>query len=433
MKICASLSKKEDLLQTDVKLVEIRSDLFKEMPDVGDKDVIITLRDNNFKIPEDFKGILDIGAEKRPQLNNKIIASHHDFNKTPSKEIICNTLKQMDSDVCKGAYTINSFEDLNTIYEVSREINKPHILLGMGDLGKITRIRQELLGNEFTFGYVGEPTAPGQFSVKELEALEDDCMITGLVGNPISASMSPIMHNEAFKKLRISGIYLPFSAVDTVGLDSSIRNYKIRGVNVTVPYKTDAIKYCDELDFEAEKIGAINTIVNNDGALKGYNTDAVGIRTALNNSGFDIKGCRAVILGSGGAARACCHVLHESGCGITVVGRNAKTLSNLSEEFGCKIKDGNSISLGLQDLIVNCTPCGMYGDNAYPIPLKGINREHTIFDMVYGKQTPLIQVAKDVGANTISGADMLAAQGAESFRLWTGKSGMYDCMRGMLP
>ena len=128
----------------------------------------------------------------------------------------------MDCDIAKAAFTVGSPRDLVSILDAATSLKRRHVILGMGALGTVSRIRASLLGNEFTFGYVGEPTAPGQLSAERMEELGDDCTILGILGNPVSKSRSPAMHEAAMKAAGIDGIYLPFETDDLEQIDEVI-------------------------------------------------------------------------------------------------------------------------------------------------------------------------------------------------------------------
>ncbi len=432
MRICASLSGTGDLdLLDNADMVEIRLDLMDRIPRIDGKDMLVTFRGpvDLDVLPEGYSGMIDIGEEDRPETGLKIVASHHDYESTPQAERIRGILSGMDSDISKAAFTVNDFGDLISILDAARSFGKRHVVLGMGPLGTVTRIRQGILNNEFTFGYVGEPTAPGQLSVDEMSVLGDDCMILGILGNPLGKSKSPAMQNAALESAGINGIYLPFESPDLEQVEEAIRGYDIRGVNVTIPYKQDVMDHLDAIDRDASAIGAVNTVVNENGRLVGYNTDVVGIDTALREAGFEAEDKRVLVMGSGGAAKACVHYMSKHNCDITVTGRNRDTGSELAKEFGATYRHGNSVSVMMYDLIVNCTPVGMYSDGPYPVNISSIAHEQTIFDMVYGKPTPIVETGLSKGCRIAYGADMLAGQGAASFKLWTGVDGMFDVMR----
>ena len=434
MRVCASLSTAADLERCRTKMVEIRLDLLGAVPDAPDRDLLVTFRgDIDLGIlPKDFHGMIDIGEEPRPETTAEVVASHHDFDGTPTSEHIRRILGSMDCDIAKGAFTTRSFRDLVSISDAACSLKKRHVVLGMGPLGTVTRIRAALLRNEFSFGYVGEPTAPGQLSADRMEELGDDCTITGIVGNPLSKSRSPDMHNAAMRAAGINGIYLPFETDDLDMVEEAMRSYDIRGLNVTIPHKQAIMDHLDCVDKDASAIGAVNTVTNSGGRLIGTNTDIIGIRTALDTAGFEPEDRRVLIMGSGGAARACARFMNNSDCDITVTGRNAETGRELASEFGASYRDPRSVSTMMYDLIVNCTPVGMYSDGPYPIAISAIQKEQTVFDMVYGKETPLIRMARCRGCRVALGEDMLAGQGAASFETWTGFGDAFSVMRGLL-
>lgn len=431
MKVCASLSSASDIDRTgDADMVEIRLDLMEHVPDIRGRETIVTFRGpvDLGVLPEGFGGMIDIGTEKRPDTGLEIIASYHDHDSTPGDKEILSILGNMDSDVSKAAFSVWNFKDLVSILNAARSFGKRHVILGMGSMGTVTRIRQDILGNEFTFGYVGEPTAPGQIRADTMSGLGDGCMVLGIIGRPLDKSRSPQMHNAALRSFGIKGIYLPFEAPDLDHAAEAIRGYDIRGVSVTIPYKQEMMDIMDTVDKDAAEIGAVNTVVNDGGRLKGYNTDVTGIGVALERSGTDIRGARALIMGSGGAARACAHHLTKNGCDITVTGRNRDAGSELAKSYGAEYRLPDSVPVAMYDLVVNCTPVGMYSEGPYPVNISAIDRGQTVFDMVYG-ETRFTETAKKKGCRVAYGEDMLAGQGAAAFELWTGRKDAFEVMR----
>lgn len=434
MRVCASLSSASDLQSCDTRMVEIRLDLLGSVPDAEGRDLLVTYRGpiDLSILPEGFSGMIDIGEEPRPRTDATVVASHHDFDRTPDAESIVKILGGMDCDIAKGAFAVQSLRDLASIRKAAETVGRKHVILGMGPLGTVTRIRASILGNELSFGYVGKPTAPGQLSAERMEELGDECLIMGVIGNPLGKSRSPAMHNVALRKFGINGIYLPFETEDLDGIEDVILGYDVRGMNVTIPHKQSIMEHLDRIDDDASSIGAVNTITNDKGKLIGYNTDVLGIDASLSKAGFVANDKRVLIMGSGGAARACAHYMQNHGCDVTITGRNERTGRDLASEFGAEYRDPTSVSTMMYDLIVNCTPVGMYSDGPYPIGLDSLRNGQTVFDMVYGKSTPLIERAKALGCPVAYGEDMLAGQGAASFKMWTGAGDAFDVMRGVL-
>ena len=426
MRVCATYrSSKDDDGRKGCR--EYRLDAFDTLPETDDETVITLCGKDISLIPNDFTGLVDVGDNDIPCGFKKIV-SHHDFEGTPSSEEIVSILNSNGAEVTKGAFSVNSFTDLVSILDASKTLNRRHVLLGMGETGTVTRLRQRILGNEFTFGYVGEPTAPGQLSADDMEALGDDCSIVGITGNPLNHTRSPAMQNAAIMTAGLNAIYLKFPSADVDGLREAMIGYDIRGMNVTIPHKSSVIEQMDSLSKAAESIGAVNTIINENGKLIGDNTDSKGVIFAFRDNVPDV-GSKALIMGSGGAARAATHAMLEMGCEVTISGRNKETVSAIAKEFSVTgVSKANAMD---HDIIINCTPIGMESAGTYPAELS-LKKDHIVFDAVYNRITPLVEQAQRTGCTILKGLDMLIGQGAESFKLWFGTDASTDAMRKVL-
>lgn len=439
MRICASLGSVEDIDSNDIAsadIIEIRTDVFGDVPSnilkkgqtglISFKgDVIASM------IPEGW--MADVGDADRAAVSGSgasvVISSHHNFDRTPCAETIIDILGRTDGDIVKGAFAANSLSDAVALLDASRRICRKHVIIGMGELGKITRIRQERMGNEFTFAYVGKATAPGQLSVHEMRQMDDDLLITGIIGSGIGYTRSPAMHDAAFMHSGVRGKYLTFDTPSVDRADEFILGFDIRGVNVTKPYKTDIINYLDACDKISDATGAVNTVVNDNGKLKGYNTDVHGIEMALKMNGIDVRGKRALILGSGGAARSCAYFLSENGCTAAVTGRNVAAAKKIASDLSVTARERTSVAVKGYDIIVNCIPLNTENDaSEYPIRIDQIDVRQTIFDMVYGR-THLNDIAERRGCSIVRGEDMLAHQGVRSFELFTSGRVPFSVMR----
>ena len=269
--------------------------------------------------------------------------------------------------------------------------------------------------------------------------------ICGVIGDPIEHTVSPMMHDAAFKKLGLDYIYIPFR-VRKEELDKAvagIRALNIRGLNVTIPHKVAILPMLNGLDPLAEKIGAVNTIVNNNGDLKGYNTDATGFLQALQERGVEPGGKTVVVLGAGGASRAISYILAERDAHLTILNRQlelawaeelARRLSHdFKKEVGVLELNSENLTTALAgaDILVNATSVGMSPDSEEsPVPARLLKPDLTVFDIVYNPiRTRLLKEAGAAGARTIRGVDMLAWQGALSFEKWTGQPAPLDLMR----
>ena len=269
--------------------------------------------------------------------------------------------------------------------------------------------------------------------------------LCGLIGDPIEHTMSPVMHNAAFKHLGIDYQYLPFR-VRKEELGKAImgmRALNIRGLNVTIPHKVAVIPFLDELDTLAERTGAVNTIVNNDGVLKGYNTDAGGFIRALLDGGADPAEKKVVVLGAGGASRAISFSLAEKGAHLVILNRReeldwalelAKRISQVfKKDVKALVLDAENLSsvLNTADILVNATSVGMSPNiSETPVPAGLLKPGLVVFDVVYNPiKTRLRQDAEEVGVLTIGGLDMLVWQGALAFELWTGLQAHFGLMK----
>ncbi len=268
-----------------------------------------------------------------------------------------------------------------------------------------------------------------------------DKTICGIIGNPLGHTLSPIMHNSAFKELGVNYVYLTFEIhEEELGKTLNILKEKsFRGLSVTHPFKIKVMNYLDDIDEEAKEIGAVNTIVNDVGNLKGYNTDSFGALEALIRNGVNIEksGKKFLILGAGGAARALTVPLVKMGNEVIIINRTYQRggeLAQMLKKFGkaeaLKMDEiGNVIDD--VDVLINCTPIGMKGGpEGSSLPTQLIRKDIIVFDMVYSpKDTSLLKAAKEVGAKVIYGYDMFIYQGAKAFELWTGKSAPKEVMR----
>lgn len=269
----------------------------------------------------------------------------------------------------------------------------------------------------------------------------------GVIGKPVGHSLSPAIHNAAFRTLGLNFVYLAWQ-VDAIG--DAVKGLRalgnFRGASVTIPHKVAAMQFLDQVEPTAKRIGAINTIVAEKGELIGYNTDATGALRALRESGVDLKGRRIVVLGSGGAARAIAFALAaESGAGkLTLLGiedsertmlaQDIRSAAALTVEDSCL--DESTLSRILPDshVLIHCTPVGMSPKTeATCVPASLLHPGLAVMDIVYNpRETQLLKDAKRVGCKTIPGLDMFLNQAVTQFELWTGQPAPVAVMRTVL-
>jgi shikimate dehydrogenase len=266
--------------------------------------------------------------------------------------------------------------------------------------------------------------------------------LTGLIGNPVFHSISPIIHNHAFSKLNLDYSYIPLGVKPEKleVLVEVIRALNFAGANVTIPFKQDIIKYCDEISPLSKITGAVNTLYFKGDKLCGTTTDADGFLQALKSDGFSIENKKVVILGNGGTARTLAMVLAYKSIAneITIIGRNLDKVRKLTDEIKMKTdvpvksetfsSDSCTKTTLSADIIVNCTSVGMHPNSGIsPLDASKINSKTYVFDAIYNPaQTELLKIAEAKGCKIQNGLKMLLFQGLESFKYWTGKTASED-------
>ena len=269
----------------------------------------------------------------------------------------------------------------------------------------------------------------------------------GIIGNPVEHSLSPAIHNAAFQKLGLNFVYLAWR-VEAIG--DAIKGLRalgnFRGASVTIPHKVAAVPFLDELESTARHIGAINTIVSDDGRLTGYNTDATGALRALREGGAGLKGQRVVMLGSGGAARAIAFALAAEGAieRLELLGIDDHERTTLANDLRSKTAmtvydmhlDEDSLKkvLSQAQVLVHCTPIGMSPNTQDScVSSSLLHAGLTVMDIVYNpRETRLLKDARAAGCRTIPGLEMFLHQAVKQFELWTNRPPPIDVMRAVL-
>ena len=263
--------------------------------------------------------------------------------------------------------------------------------------------------------------------------IDQHTALYGVIGNPVRHSLSPILHNAAFSATSLNAVYLAFETGDIEECIKGIRALGIKGASITIPFKTTVMPFLDEIDPLAKRIGAVNTIVNDSGRLKGYNTDALGALKALEEN-VKLAGMTCLIIGAGGAARAIGFMLKEQDVAVSIVNRSRKRGEALAASLGCPFVPLDEISGTKGGLLVQTTSVGMYPDiDQCPVPENILENGMVVMDIVYlPAETRLLNLARDRGCVIISGVDMFINQGAEQFRLWTDLDPPFASMRHAL-
>jgi 3-dehydroquinate dehydratase / shikimate dehydrogenase len=364
--------------------------------------------------------------------STQIIVSYHNFKCVPDDiEEVYGQIKETDCDIIKIACMANDISDNLLIFKIAKKANaagKNIIALCMGEKGEISRILYMYNGCFLTYGILdkGKETAPGQLTLDILKTIyradkiKPDWKIYGLVGNPVSKSKGIIIHNIGFAKNKINSVYVNFLVEDLGDFLKKFR-YFTSGLSVTMPFKEDVIKYLDKIDGTAKKIGGVNTIVKQDDALVGYNTDFSAAVESIEEM-TAIEGKNVLLLGAGGVARAIGFGVKMNGGNLMITNRTISTGTKLASELGCEFKKLEEIDFGKIDILINATSVGMSPDIA-KIPIKAkFHKGMIVFDSVYNpEETKLLKLAKKAGCNTISGIKMFVNQAEKQFEIWTGE------------
>lgn len=272
--------------------------------------------------------------------------------------------------------------------------------------------------------------------------------IAGVWGWPVRHSLSPVMHNAAFEHLGMDWCYVPYAVAPEMLADAvrGIRAMGIAGINATIPHKERLAELLDDVDPEARAVGAVNTIHNDGGVLRGYSTDGEGFLGAVRMEGFEPAGKRAVILGAGGSARCVAVALARAGAAEIVVANRtlprAEEVASLANAQGRRLAEPLGLDaaplaerLRAADILVNTTPVGMHPhpEDPLPLPVEAMHRGLLVYDLIYNPPvTRLMAAAQSRGARAANGLRMLVLQGAASFRIWTGVEPPVAVMEGAL-
>jgi shikimate dehydrogenase len=255
-----------------------------------------------------------------------------------------------------------------------------------------------------------------------------------LFGNPVAHSLSPLMHNAAFQEMGIDASYSACLVEDLAEAIKTIKKLPLRGVSVTIPFKTAAMPYLDEVEASAQEIGAVNTILHDDtGRLKGYNTDWIGVVRDLEES-LEIQRKTFAILGAGGTARAAVFGIRQRGGNPLIINRTPERGDKLARDFGVPFYPLAQIKGISADCLINTTPVGMSPDRERsPLAQEDIGRFPWVMDCIYNPlKTQLLKDAEEAGNTAINGLGMFIHQGAEQIRIWTGKEPPIELMRAVV-
>jgi shikimate dehydrogenase/3-dehydroquinate dehydratase type I len=450
IKIIVTCRKKEEAarvgsaahIKSTVKNTEEKMALLREAIELGADFVDIELAEGS----EAIRKLKSLCAKNGGK--TKIIVSYHNLKKTPPltklKEVFhqCAPYKPAIVKIVTMAKNVEDNLTILSLIPYARKHSPEIISLCMGDKGRISRAVAPAMGSYLSFATLTREgrSAPGQFTVRDMKQINDLLKSKRtaplfpvlssrnslpqnyiLLGNPVKQSLSPLMHNAALKEMGIEENYSAF-CVDNLGEAlQGMRGMNIRGASVTIPFKVAVMEYLDDIDGDALKIGAVNTIINENGRLTGYNTDWLGLILTLKEA-MKVKGKTFVIIGSGGTARAAAYGIMKEGGFPVIANRTPEKGKILSGKLNCPFYSLAEIGRIKADCLINTTPVGMYPNDKSPIKALVMGGYKYVVDVIYNPlKTKLLADAEKQGCHIFSGADMFVNQGAEQIRLWTGK------------
>jgi 3-dehydroquinate dehydratase/shikimate dehydrogenase len=410
----------------------------------------------------------------KPDLD-RLIVSYHNFEETPPDlPSIYDRVCALPAAVHKTVTRANSISDTLAIFKLldrASEEKRKLIALAMGEAGPITRILGPSRGSFLTYGSLrpGAESAAGQLTCRELNEIyglhriTKATRITGIIGHPVSHSASPAMHNAAFQALGLDYVYLPFeverveefltrfvlrtqkgTGVQSTGslrensfrrlasdISDSDFDLPLRGFSVTIPHKTAVIPFLDEIDPTSHAVGAANTVVIDNGLVRGYNDDVQGAVGPLARV-CDLASEHCAVIGAGGSARAVIYGLKQRGARVSVFARDPFRAREVGEAFAVAVLPLEDLASSDAGVVINTTPVGMHGPGARssPVPREVLRGRRIVYDLVYNPiETQFLGDAKQEGCQVISGLETLVAQAASQFARWTGKQAPVDLMR----
>lgn len=394
---------------------------------------------------------LDI-AKQIPRFGKtKRIVSYHNFKEFPANlEDIVSELNACGPDIVKFAVLVKSVAEASRVMELAAKSKTPAIGIAMGPLGTFTRILGRKYGAPFTYaGFNPERTfAPGMLGYHELKRdyryddITPSSEVYAVVGDPIGHSLSPAIHNAAFRHLKMDRVYIPLQipAGQLRPSFDALKWVNIKGLSVTIPHKEAVIPLLKAADGAVERIGACNTVViQPDGAWNGYNTDYHAAMEALEdalggrgeNDVSPLTDKQVIVLGAGGVSRTIASGLSRRGAAVTIANRDEERAARVAADVGCRYISWTQRAGTPCDIVINGTPVGMYPNmDDTPLPPAAFRAGMLVFDTVYHPEnTMLLKMARERDCKTLSGVEMFVRQAALQFKLFTGTDAPLDVMR----
>ena len=361
-------------------------------------------------------------------LPSRILLSVHDFDRMPDLRSNLDLAATHRVDCIKIAANARTIADSARLLEfAARERNM--VAVPMGEVGLPARVLAVREGSALAYAPVATATAPGQVSLQALESLYRAHELTkrtavyGVIGNPVSHSLSPLFHNTGFVARQVDAVYLPFLVEDLRDFLKTVPALDVCGFSVTIPHKQKIMRFLHHCERLAAEIGAVNTVeVRRDGSLAGSNTDYIGILRAL-EAKLGLAGSSVLLFGAGGAARAAAFALAHAGANVAICARRAHAAGELARAVGGEAIARRFLPSTSFDAIINATPVGMHPhDHVSPLSARELN-SRVVMDLINRPQkTQLLRIAASKGIATIPGLKMFFEQGSAQWELWTRRS-----------
>ncbi len=360
----------------------------------------------------------------RSGTENQTLCSYHHFEETPKDlSTLLASMMQRKTDVYKIATLAHSTLDALRMLKFVKEKTAEGIKICgicMGERGQISRILAPVFGSAINYAVIDQPCAPGQLKLKELSeiyhyyALNQDTAVYGLIGDPIVQSPSQMTHNAFFRKQGLNAVYVKMQLTkeELPAFFPLAKELGIRGLSVTIPLKEAVIPFLDEIDPLAMEIGAVNTILFENGKLKGFNTDASGALDAI-EAKLPVQDKKIVLLGAGGSAKAIAFEAKRRGALVTLLARRPEHAQSIRDVDLKKFEEVEAVFKDGYDILINCTP------EMSPVDPRFILEKTVIMDInTKHRDTPLLLEAQNKGCTIVYGYEMFMNQAIGQFKLW---------------
>jgi 3-dehydroquinate dehydratase / shikimate dehydrogenase len=372
---------------------------------------------------------------RKYSLPPRILLSVHDFRRMPALKPALSARWLREVDAIKVAGAARNIADSTRLLRFAAG-SRNRVAVPMGEVGLPARLVALREGSALAYAPVSAATAPGQVSLHEMKhlyrahALNRQTQVFGVIGDPIAHSLSPLLHNTAFCKLRINAVYLPFLVKDLRDFLKAAPDFALRGFSVTLPHKQSILRHLQDCDALSAQIGAVNTVVvRRDGSLYGCNTDYVGVLRALEKK-LSLPKSRVLILGAGGSARAAAFALARAGAAVAICARRDVAARKLARAVRGEVVARGALKTEHFDAILNATPVGMHPQRGISPLTSSELHCRIVMDLIYRpERTQLLKLAAKKGIATVSGVEMFLAQGIAQWELWMRRRAPQKSMR----